>query len=213
MVASGGIAVRSVLDLQDSNHMTLVRAGLGWDVDPKAGDVDLDVSVVLFAQGGKEIGAVFFGNLAEFGVEHRRRSLARQEKIPASGDNLTGEGAGDDEVMMAARQEVEGAEDLARELRGLESADSQQGYASSEAQTRYHTLVYPGTSYGAQCWTSQASQVTSQSAIAEAMGAEATTSEAIKIPHAPSDEVSQGKDAQTPSTAEARTQPVRDFRT
>ncbi|CAK0789630.1 unnamed protein product, partial [Prorocentrum cordatum] len=82
-----------VLDLQDSNHMTLVRAGLGWDVDPKAGDVDLDVSVVLFAQGGKEIGAVFFGNLAEFGVEH-------------SGDNLTGEGAGDDEVITVSLDQI-----------------------------------------------------------------------------------------------------------
>ncbi|CAK0804696.1 unnamed protein product, partial [Prorocentrum cordatum] len=75
-----------VMDLQTSSKMALVRAGLGWDVDPGAGDVDMDVSVVLFAKDASEIGAVFFGNLQEFGVEH-------------SGDNLTGEGSGDDEVI------------------------------------------------------------------------------------------------------------------
>jgi tellurium resistance protein TerZ len=50
--------------------------------------VDVDVSAICLSQEGQELGAVFFGNTREFGLEH-------------SGDNLTGEGDGDDEVISA----------------------------------------------------------------------------------------------------------------
>merc|ERR1711920_279553 len=46
--------------------------------------VDLDVSAVLFDGNGRQTEAVFFGNLSAAGLTH-------------SGDNLTGEGGGDDE--------------------------------------------------------------------------------------------------------------------
>lgn len=76
-VEKGGI-----LDLPQD--LSLVTVGLGWDTD--AGEVDVDVSAVLLDGSGMIVEAVFFGNLES--VDHG---------IVHSGDNLTGEGAGDDE--------------------------------------------------------------------------------------------------------------------
>eukprot|EP00439_Symbiodinium_sp_Y106_P060319 s2205_g8.t3 len=77
----------SMVELPQTSDLGKVTAGLGWDVKAGPGpDVDLDVSVVFFAADGQHLGAVFFGNQEEFGVVH-------------SGDNLTGEGSGDDEVI------------------------------------------------------------------------------------------------------------------
>merc|ERR1712224_915685 len=71
-----------VLDLPQG--LGQVTVGLGWDVDE--GECDLDVSAVLMDQDGNDAEAVFFGRLEseEHGIVH-------------SGDNLTGEGEGDDE--------------------------------------------------------------------------------------------------------------------
>mmetsp|Transcript_112310 Transcript_112310/g.217591 ORF Transcript_112310/g.217591 Transcript_112310/m.217591 type:complete len:406 (-) Transcript_112310:109-1326(-) len=74
----------AVVDLPKSADMRQIVAGLGWDTDD--GDVDLDVSVVLLDQGGGHAETVFFGNLEAPGITH-------------SGDNLTGEGDGDDETI------------------------------------------------------------------------------------------------------------------
>merc|ERR1711972_318964 len=74
-----------VLDLpQDLGRITV---GLGWDVDE--GEVDLDVSAVLVDGQGNDLEAVFFGRLEseEHGIQH-------------TGDNLTGEGEGDDEQIV-----------------------------------------------------------------------------------------------------------------
>eukprot|EP00927_Polykrikos_kofoidii_P049737 TRINITY_DN43755_c0_g1_i1.p1 TRINITY_DN43755_c0_g1~~TRINITY_DN43755_c0_g1_i1.p1 ORF type:complete len:416 (+),score=64.58 TRINITY_DN43755_c0_g1_i1:78-1325(+) len=74
-----------VVDLPNTNDLRQITTGLGWDVD---GDgVDLDVSAVLLGAGGKLVDTVFFGNLEGDGVTH-------------SGDNLTGEGEGDDEQIV-----------------------------------------------------------------------------------------------------------------
>mmetsp|Transcript_10021 Transcript_10021/g.22483 ORF Transcript_10021/g.22483 Transcript_10021/m.22483 type:complete len:440 (+) Transcript_10021:65-1384(+) len=73
-----------VLDLPASKEVGQISARLGWDVSGEG--VDLDVSAVCFAKDGRDVGAVFFGNTEEWGISH-------------SGDNLTGEGAGDDEVI------------------------------------------------------------------------------------------------------------------
>lgn len=79
----------SVLDLPQTASIGAINAGLGWDVSPAAGrEVDLDVSAVFFSKDCKVLGAVFFGNTEEFGLVH-------------SGDNLTGDGEGDDEVIAA----------------------------------------------------------------------------------------------------------------
>jgi len=75
----------AVLDLpQDLNSITI---GLGWDTDE--GEVDLDVSAVMLDATARELETVFFGNLeSKHGIAH-------------SGDNLTGEGDGDDEQITA----------------------------------------------------------------------------------------------------------------
>jgi tellurium resistance protein TerZ len=74
-----------VLDLPQS--LGQITVGLGWDVDE--GEVDLDVSAVLMDQNGMDLEAVFFGRLESelHGVQH-------------TGDNLTGEGDGDDEQIL-----------------------------------------------------------------------------------------------------------------
>lgn len=78
----------AVVDLPQESSLGMVTAGLGWDVAKGLGtDVDLDVSVVFFGKDPNQpLGAVFFGNQEQWGVKH-------------SGDNLTGEGSGDDEVI------------------------------------------------------------------------------------------------------------------
>jgi len=78
----------SVVALPQSNMLGQVSAGLGWDVSPELGEADLDVSAVFFSKEARVLGAVFFGNTEDFGFAH-------------SGDNLTGEGEGDDEVISA----------------------------------------------------------------------------------------------------------------
>lgn len=74
-----------VLDLPQS--LGQITVGLGWDVDE--GEVDLDVSAVLMDHNGVDLEAVFFGRLEseEHGIQH-------------TGDNLTGEGDGDDEQIL-----------------------------------------------------------------------------------------------------------------
>ena len=72
--------------------LTAVSVGLGWDVRATTGaDFDLDASALLLGPGGKVLSDqhfVFFNNLRspDGSVEH-------------TGDNLTGEGEGDDEVI------------------------------------------------------------------------------------------------------------------
>jgi len=74
-----------VLDLP--SDLARITLGLGWDVDD--GECDLDVSAVLMDAQGRDLEAVFFGRLEStaHGVRH-------------TGDNLTGEGEGDDEQIV-----------------------------------------------------------------------------------------------------------------
>lgn len=77
---------------QQAPGMNSIHAGLGWDVQQFAGDdFDLDVMVFLLGENDKVVSDahfVFFNNLVspDGSVEH-------------TGDNLTGEGEGDDEVV------------------------------------------------------------------------------------------------------------------
>jgi len=72
--------------------MTKLRAGLGWDTRATDGaDFDLDASVFMIGENGKVIddkSFIFYNNLKSVcgSVEH-------------TGDNLTGEGDGDDETV------------------------------------------------------------------------------------------------------------------
>lgn len=66
-----------------------VALGLGWDVDQ--GEMDLDASAVLLDSAGQVLDSIFFGHLRSSGTH----SVAAA--VEHSGDNLTGEGDGDDE--------------------------------------------------------------------------------------------------------------------
>lgn len=77
----------SALDFGAS--MQSVVLGLGWDVDQ--GEMDLDASAVLLDSQAQVLDSVFFGHLRSSG----RHSV--QGAVEHSGDNLTGEGDGDDE--------------------------------------------------------------------------------------------------------------------
>jgi len=74
-----------VLDLPQG--LGQITVGLGWDVDE--GACDLDVSAVLMDAHGKDLEAVFFGRLE-----------SEQHGIQHTGDNLTGDGDGDDEQII-----------------------------------------------------------------------------------------------------------------
>ena len=77
---------------KEAPGLTNIVVGLGWDVRTTTGaDYDLDASAILLNGNGKVISDrhfVFFNNLTspDGTVEH-------------TGDNLTGEGEGDDEVI------------------------------------------------------------------------------------------------------------------
>ena len=66
--------------------LTEVMMGLGWDPARFRGKIDLDASVLAFDAAGGRLATVWFKNLGEWLGALRH-----------SGDNLTGEGAGDDE--------------------------------------------------------------------------------------------------------------------
>ena len=77
---------------KEAPGLTNVIVGLGWDVRTTTGaDHDLDASAILLGENGKVLSDahfVFFNNLTspDGTVEH-------------TGDNLTGEGEGDDEAL------------------------------------------------------------------------------------------------------------------
>lgn len=81
-----------------SGGLTRVRMGLGWDAAKKKGgffgfgggaaDVDLDASVLVFDRDKRAMDTVWFGQLKGMGGA-----------ISHSGDNRTGDGAGDDETI------------------------------------------------------------------------------------------------------------------
>ena len=76
------------------NSMKLALVGLGWDTNRYDGgyDFDLDASVFLLGSNGKLLrdeDFVFYNNLN-----------GRDGAVVHTGDNLTGDGDGDDEVIM-----------------------------------------------------------------------------------------------------------------
>ncbi|MGY4392670.1 stress response protein SCP2 [Streptomyces sp. TE12347] len=69
--------------------LSQVKMGLGWEPAFRGKDIDLDASVIAYGPQRNHIDSCYFGKLSILGgaVKH-------------SGDNLTGEGAGDDEVIV-----------------------------------------------------------------------------------------------------------------
>ena len=83
-----------LLATEDGQPVTRLQLGLGWDKAPTAGfigtgapDIDLDASAVQFA-GGQLFDLAFYNNLR-----------TRDGSVEHLGDNLTGRGQGDDEVL------------------------------------------------------------------------------------------------------------------
>ncbi|MFC0596967.1 TerD family protein [Streptomyces palmae] len=68
--------------------LTTVKMGLGWEPAFRGKDIDLDASVIAYGVDRKKIDNCFFGKLSILG-----------HTIQHSGDNLTGVGGGDDEVI------------------------------------------------------------------------------------------------------------------
>lgn len=89
------------VDLTKGNpSLTKIMVGLGWDVNRYDGgaDFDLDASAFLLGANGKVISDsdfVFYGNL-----KHNSGSVEHM------GDNLTGEGEGDDEQIVVDLSKV-----------------------------------------------------------------------------------------------------------
>lgn len=89
------------LTKNDGSSLTKVFLGTGWDVAKSSGggffgkllgggsdSIDLDASVIMFDANKQFVDNVYFGQLK-----------SRDGSIIHSGDNLTGEGDGDDEVI------------------------------------------------------------------------------------------------------------------
>ncbi|MFC9735878.1 TerD family protein [Streptomyces roseolus] len=68
--------------------LSQVKMGLGWEPAYRGKDIDLDASVIAYGPQRNHLDSCYFGKLTILGGAVRH-----------SGDNLTGEGAGDDEVI------------------------------------------------------------------------------------------------------------------
>ncbi|WP_327110963.1 TerD family protein [Nocardia sp. NBC_01730] len=80
---------------KEGNALTFVKMGLGWDPVRSRGmfgnrtvDIDLDAAVILFADMNP-VDVAYYGQL-----------ISKDGSIRHQGDNLTGEGEGDDEVIL-----------------------------------------------------------------------------------------------------------------
>ncbi|MFJ3100957.1 TerD family protein [Streptomyces sp. NPDC086835] len=69
--------------------LSQVKMGLGWEPAFRGKDIDLDASVIAYGPNRNHLDSCYFGKLSILGGS-----------IKHSGDNLTGEGAGDDEVIV-----------------------------------------------------------------------------------------------------------------
>ncbi|MGW0642820.1 TerD family protein [Streptomyces sp. S063] len=69
--------------------LSRVRMGLGWEPAFRGKDIDLDASVIAYGPNRNHLDSCYFGKLTIL-----------NGAIKHSGDNLTGEGAGDDETIV-----------------------------------------------------------------------------------------------------------------
>ncbi|NEC69008.1 TerD family protein [Streptomyces sp. SID9727] len=69
--------------------LSQVKMGLGWEPAFRGKDIDLDASVIVYGPQRNHLDSCYFGKLSVL-----------NGAIKHSGDNLTGEGAGDDEVIV-----------------------------------------------------------------------------------------------------------------
>lgn len=109
--------------------LSQVKMGLGWEPAFRGADIDLDASVIAFGPQRNHIDSCYFGKLTIV-----------NGAIKHSGDNLTGEGGGDDEVIVV---------DLGRlpqEVTGLVfTVNSFSGQKFTEVAKAYCRLLDAGT--------------------------------------------------------------------
>jgi stress response protein SCP2 len=116
--------------------LSQVKMGLGWEPAFRGADIDLDASVIAFGPQRDHVDSCYFGKLSILNgaVKH-------------SGDNLTGDGAGDDEVIMVdlgrLPQEVTGLVFTVNSFSGQKFTDVAKAYcrlldaASGEELVRF----------------------------------------------------------------------------
>jgi stress response protein SCP2 len=120
-----------VLASDDGAALTRLQMGLGWDKERTAGfigtgapEIDLDASAVQFA-GGQLFDIAFYNNLE-----------TRDGSVVHLGDNKTGSGAGDDEILTL---------DLGRVYHGVDTivflVSSYQGHTLEWISNAYCRLV------------------------------------------------------------------------
>jgi tellurium resistance protein TerZ len=83
------------LEKEAGKSLTKVVMGLGWDVAQKGGHIDLDASCVMFGADKSLIDTVWF-----------RQLKSKDGSVVHTGDNLTGEGEGDDEQIIVNLDKV-----------------------------------------------------------------------------------------------------------
>ncbi|MFD8914080.1 TerD family protein [Streptomyces sp. NPDC059575] len=109
--------------------LSRVQMGLGWEPAYRSKDIDLDASVIAYGPQRNAVDACYFGKLSIL-----------NGAIKHSGDNLTGEGGGDDEVITV---------DLGRipqEVTGLVfTVNSFSGQKFTEVAKAYCRLIDPVT--------------------------------------------------------------------
>ncbi|MFD9006971.1 TerD family protein [Streptomyces sp. NPDC059582] len=116
--------------------LSQVKMGLGWEPAYRGSDIDLDASVIAFGPQRNHIDSCYFGKLSIV-----------NGAIKHSGDNLTGEGGGDDEVIVVdlgrLPQEVTGLVFTVNSFSGQKFTDVAKAYcrlldaASGEELVRF----------------------------------------------------------------------------
>jgi tellurium resistance protein TerZ len=76
------------LEKEGGSGLSKIAMGLGWDVALKGKTIDLDASCIIFDAAKNIVDTVYFGQLK-----------SKDGSIQHTGDNLTGEGEGDDETI------------------------------------------------------------------------------------------------------------------
>lgn len=89
---------QSISIKEKAPELKKLHVGLGWDVNEGDGAFDLDATAVLLNASGKAEKVVYYGEL-DYKVDG-------QNVVHHTGDNLTGEGEGDDEVIEMMLEKV-----------------------------------------------------------------------------------------------------------
>lgn len=115
---------RISLEKESGTTLQTVAMGLGWDVG-SGPNIDLDASCILFDENKQMIDAVWF-----------RQLRSKDGSVVHSGDNVTGAGDGDDEVITVT---LKGVPALVKSL--VFTVNSFTGQKFSRVQNSYCRLI------------------------------------------------------------------------